>query len=249
MEPTQDGERSVMLRRVGDTQLVMAMYHTPAGMHPDDAAVQVLSGVLGDVPSGRLYKALVDNKKAVGAGMDPEEKHDAGFVVAYAQLSPDQNLEEAKQILLKTVENFVKEPPSKEEVERVKTRIAKNIELAFANSQAIALDLADYQAEGDWRMLFLERDRLKAVTPADVERVAKAYLKESNRTLGEFIPTKTPDRAEIPTAPVRPRRCAFCWACRSPRRARRWCSAIIPRARRRNCGGARCCKWRKCRKP
>jgi zinc protease len=202
VEPTQDGERSVMLRRVGDTQLVMAMYHTPAGMHPDDAAVQVLSGVLGDVPSGRLYKALVDNKKAVGAGMDPEEKHDAGFVVAYAQLSPDQNLEEAKQILLKTVENFVKEPPSKEEVERVKTRIAKNIELAFANSQAIALDLADYQAEGDWRMLFLERDRLKAVTPADVERVAKAYLKESNRTLGEFIPTKTPDRAEIPTAPA-----------------------------------------------
>jgi zinc protease len=84
----------------------------------------------------------------------------------------------------------------------VKTRIAKNIELAFANSQAIALDLADYQAEGDWRMLFLERDRLKAVTPADVERVAKAYLKESNRTLGEFIPTKTPDRAEIPTAPA-----------------------------------------------
>jgi hypothetical protein len=133
---------------VGDTQFVMAMYHTPAGMHPDDAAVQVLSGVLGDVPSGRLYKALVDNKKAVGAGMDPEERHDAGFVLASAQLSPDQNLEEAKQILLKTVEDFAKEPPSKEEVERVKTRIAKNIELAFANSQAIALDLADYAGGG-----------------------------------------------------------------------------------------------------
>jgi zinc protease len=202
VEPAQDGERSVTLRRVGDTQLVMAMYHTPAGMHPDDAAVQVLSGVLGDVPSGRLYKALVDNKKAVGAGMDPEERHDAGFVVAYAQLSPDQNLEEARQVLLKTVEDFAKEPPSKEEVDRVKTRIAKNVELAFANSSAIALDLADYQAEGDWRMLFLERDRLKAVTPDDVERVAKAYLKESNRTLGEFIPTKTPDRAEIPTTPT-----------------------------------------------
>jgi zinc protease len=202
VEPVQDGERSVTLRRVGDTQLIMAMYHTPAGMQPDDAAVQVLTGVLGDVPSGRLYKALVDNKKAVGAGMDSEERHDAGYVIAYAQLSPDQNLDDAKQILLKTVEDFAREPPSKEEVERVKTRIAKNVELAFANSQAIALDLADYQAEGDWRMLFLERDRLKAVTPEDVERVAKAYLKESNRTLGEFIPTKTPDRAEIPATPT-----------------------------------------------
>jgi zinc protease len=201
-EPTQDGERSVILRRVGDVQYVIAMYHTPAGMHPDDAAVQVLTGVLGDVPSGRLYKALVDNKKAVGAGMDSEEHHDPGDMFAYAQLSPDQNLEEAKQILLKTVEDFAKEPPSKEEVDRVKTRIAKNIELAFANSQAIALDLTEYAAEGDWRMLFLERDRLKAVTPEDVERVAKAYLKESNRTLGEFIPTKTPDRSEIPATPT-----------------------------------------------
>jgi zinc protease len=201
-EPAQDGERSVTLRRVGDTQYVMAMYHAPAGMHPDDAAVQVLTGVLGDVPSGRLYKALVDNKKAVAASMDSEELHDPGFIVASAQLSPDQNIDEARQILLKTVEDFAKEPPSKEEVERVKTRYQKYIELAFADSQRIALALTEYAAEGDWRMLFLERDRLAAVTPDDVLRVAKAYLKESNRTLGEFIPTKAPDRSEIPTAPT-----------------------------------------------
>lgn len=201
-EPAQDGERSVTLRRVGDTQYVMAMYHTPAGMHPDDAAVQVLTGVLGDVPSGRLYKALVDNKKAVAASMDSEELHDPGFIVASAQLSPDQNIGEARQILLKTVEDFAKEPPSKEEVERVKTRYQKYIELAFADSQRIALVLTEYAAEGDWRMLFLERDRLAAVTPDDVLRVAKAYLKESNRTLGEFIPTKAPDRSEIPAAPT-----------------------------------------------
>jgi len=202
VEPTQDGERSVTLRRVGDTQYVMLMYHTPAAMHPDDAAIQVLSGVLGDSPSGRLYKALVDNKKAVGAGMDTEERHDPGFLVAFAQLSPDQNLDDARQILLKTVEDFVKEPPSNEEVERVKTRIRKNIELAFANSSAIAMDLTEYAAQGDWRMLFLERDRLAKVTPDDVLRVAKTYLKASNRTLGEFIPTKTPDRAEIPPTPT-----------------------------------------------
>jgi zinc protease len=171
-------------------------------MHPDDPAIQVLTGVLGDVPSGRLYKALVNNKKAVGAGMDSQEMHDAGFVVATAQLSPDQNLDDARKILIDTVENFAKEPPSKEEVDRVKTRYQKYIELAFTDSKQIALVLSEYAAEGDWRMLFLERDRLAAVTPADVERVAKAYLKESNRTLGEFIPTKTPDRADIPPTPT-----------------------------------------------
>ena len=50
-------------------------------------------------------------------------------------------------------------------------------------------------------MLFLTRYETKAVTPADVSRVAKNYLKSSNRTLGEFIPTKIPDRAEIPATP------------------------------------------------
>jgi zinc protease len=201
VEPEQDGERSVTLRRVGDTQYVMAMYHMPAALHPDDAAIQVLCGVLGDVPSGRLYKALVDNKKAVAASMSSDELHDPGFMVATAQLSPDQNLDEARQILIKTVEDFAKEPPSKEEADRVKTRIQKYIELSMADTTRIALLLTEYASQGDWRMLFLERDRLAAVTPQDVERVAKAYLKESNRTLGEFIPTKTPDRAEIPPTP------------------------------------------------
>jgi zinc protease len=200
-EPAQDGERSITLRRVGDTQYVGAMYHIPAALHPDEAVIQVLGGVLGDVPSGRLYKALVDNKKAVGANMGTDELHDAGFIVATAQLSPDQNLDEARQILLKTVEDLTKEPPSKEEVDRVKTRIQKNIELAFANSQTIAMMLTEYAAQGDWRMLFLERDRLAKVTPEDVQRVAKTYLIESNRTLGEFIPTKAPVRAEIPPTP------------------------------------------------
>jgi zinc protease len=54
---------------------------------------------------------------------------------------------------------------------------------------------------GDWRLLFVTRDRIKNVTPDDVLRVAKTYLKESNRTLAEFIPTSQPDRAEIPPTP------------------------------------------------
>jgi len=201
VEPAQDGERSVTLRRVGDTQYVMALYHTPAATHPDDAPVQVLAGVLGDTPSGRLYKALVDNKKAVEANMGSAEYHDPGYIMATAQLQPTQSIDDARKILLDTIEGFVKEPPSKEEVDRVKTRLLKNIELAMANSQYVAMILTEYAAQGDWRMLFLERDRIKQVTPEDVLRVGKAYLKESNRTLGEFIPTKAPDRAEIPATP------------------------------------------------
>ena len=201
VEPTQDGERSITLRRVGDTQGVMAVYHVPAGSHPDAAALDVLAEVLGGRPSGRLYKALVDNKKAVGASMGMEELHDPGFLLASASLKLDQSLDEARQILLKTVEGLPTEAPSKEEVDRAKTRLLKNIELEMNDSQSVALDLSEYYSMGDWRLMFLMRDRIQAVTEADVLRVAKAYLKESNRTLATFIPTKVPDRAEIPATP------------------------------------------------
>jgi len=201
VEPTQDGERSVTLRRVGDTQGLIAIYHAPSGSHPDDPVLNVLSGILGEPRTGRLYKALVDNKKAVGATMGVADLHDPGFIIAQVQLKTDQSIDEARQILLKTVEGFLTEPPSKEEVERAKTRLLKNMELEMNDSGSVALDLSEYYSQGDWRLMFLMRDRIKAVTEADVARVAKAYLKESNRTLATFIPTKSPDRAEIPETP------------------------------------------------
>ena len=134
----------------------------------------------------------MDNKKAVGASMGVADLHDPGFIIASVSLKVDQSLDEARQILLKTIEGLPAEPPSKEEVERAKTRLLKNIELEMNDSQSVALDLSEYFSQGDWRLMFLMRDRIKAVTEADVLRVAKAYLKESNRTLASFIPTKSP---------------------------------------------------------
>lgn len=196
-EPVQDGERYVTLRRVGDVQAVLAMYHIPAASSADSAAIEVLSGILGDTPSGRLYKAIVDGKKGVASGMQTMQLHDPGFLAAFVVLRQEQPIEEAKQTLLKTLQEIVTEPPTKEEVERIKTKYLKQIELQMANTQSIALGLSEEISAGDWRLLFVSRDELKKVTEQDVVRVAKAYLKDSNRTLGEFLPTKTPDRAEI----------------------------------------------------
>jgi zinc protease len=200
-EPAQDGERFVALRRVGDTQSVLALYHVPAGPDPNTAVLEVIDGLLSDAPSGRLYKALVENKKAVSANAGVEELHDPGFFVASARLRTDQSLDEARDILLSTMEKLASEPPTKDEVERVKTRLAKQFELQMANTQSVALELSDWESQGDWRLLFLTRDRIKNVTPEDVARVAKAYFKQSNRTLAEFMPTAAPDRAEIPPPP------------------------------------------------
>lgn len=200
-EPTQEGEREVILRRVGSTQAVIAVYHIPSALHPDVPALNVLAQVLGAPQTGRLYKELVDTKKAVATYMEASDMHDPGYAEAYAQLKPDQSVDDAAQVLLKTVEDIATNPPSKEEVDRAKARILKNIDLAMANSQTVALMLGGDVGNGDWRLLFLNRDEVSKVTPEDVARVAKQYLKSSNRTLGEFIPTTAPDRAVIAAAP------------------------------------------------
>ena len=201
IEPTQEGERFVTLRRIGDIQGIIAVYHIPAALHPDMAPLEVMSQVLGAPQTGRLYKALVDTKKAVAVSMGADAMHDPGVELVFAQLKPDQSIDDVQQLLLKTVESLAAEPPTQEEVDRAKARIEKNIELALTDSQQVALMLGSYVGDGDWRSFYLMRDEVNKVTPADVTRVANAYLKPSNRTLGEFIPTKTPDRAEIPATP------------------------------------------------
>jgi zinc protease len=201
VEPTQEGERQVILRRVGNEQGILAVYHIPAALHPDIAPLEVLAQVLGAPQTGRLYKDLVDGKKAVSTFMYASEMHDPGFIMTYAQLKPDQSVDDAAQMVLKTVENLATNPPTQEEVDRAKARLQKNTEIALTNSQSVAIRLGGYIGDGDWRLLFLDRDEVAKVTPADVLRVAKAYLKPSNRTLGEFIPTGSPDRAEIAAAP------------------------------------------------
>ncbi len=158
-EPTQEGERSVMLRRVGNIQGIMVVYHIPAALHPDMAALDVMAQVLGAPQTGRLYKALVDNKKAVAASMSAGGMHDPGVALVFAQLKPDQSIDEAQQILLKTVEGLSAEPPTQEEVERAKSRMLKNIELALTNSQTMGMMLGGYVGDGDWREFFSDARR------------------------------------------------------------------------------------------
>ena len=209
VEPAQDGERFVELRRAGANQAVMVAWHAPALAHPDSAALEVLSGIMnspggrggGGGGTGRLYQALVANKKAVSVRMGYEELHDPGFILASATLSKDQSLEDARKTMLDTIANLASEPPTKEEVDRSKSRILQGMEMSMNNSQQLALGLSNMIAAGDWRLYFVNYDQIKAVTPEDVVRVAKLYFKPSNRTVGEFIPTSDADRTEVPAAP------------------------------------------------
>jgi zinc protease len=200
-DPTQDGERSVVLKRVGDVQVVISAYHIPAGSHPDYAPIGVLARILGAPTSGRLYKALIDSKKASYTGAYSYQWKEPGLLMTYAQVLKDKPLDDAKTTLLKTLDDFANNPPTQEEVDRAKNELIKNIELLFNSSERIGLTLSESIGAGDWRLLFLTRDRIKDVKVEDVKRVAEKYLKQDNRTVGTFLPTDKPERAEIPPAP------------------------------------------------
>jgi zinc protease len=200
-EPTQDGEREVVLRRVGDHQSVMMAFHVPSGSHPDSPALDVLSGILSEAPSGRLYKALVESKKAVNADAENYSLHDPGVEMFSATVAKDKSLEDAEKTMLSVIDGLIKEPPNKEEVDRAKTRILKNIDLELNNSERVGLALSEWGSMGDWRLIYLNRDRVEKVTPEDVARVAKQYLKADNRTIGRYLPAEKPDRSVIPPSP------------------------------------------------
>lgn len=199
-EPTQDGEREVTLRRVGDVQQVGMAYHIPSGLHPDFIACDVLVDLLTDAPSGRLYKALIDTKKASSQFGYTMQLKEPGLVYFGAEVLKTKSVDSVKNSMIETIEQFAKKAPTQEEVDRIKTKGIKNIELLLNNAQRVGVGLSEYIAQGDWRLLFHTRNQLEKVTVADVQRVAANYFKSANRTSGVFYPTEKPDRAEIPEA-------------------------------------------------
>lgn len=197
-DPAKSGERSVVVRRVGDTQMVGAAYHIPAGSHPDYAAIEVLNQVFGDTPSGRLHKVLVEGKLASVVYGFNFQWQDPGVSMYFAEVDKAADLAKTSEAMLAAVEDIDRTPITQEEVDRVKRNILKNIELSFNSSERIALQLSEWLAMGDWRLYFLHRDRIEKVSLEDVQRVAQQYFVRNNRTLGQFIPSETSERVEIP---------------------------------------------------
>jgi len=194
-EPVQDGERVVTLRRNGEVQVVGLIYHVSAAADPEFPATDAIGEILTDEPSGRLYVALVKSGLATSVSSNVLPLHDPGVIELTATVPVGKSVDVVRDKMIAIVEGFAKSKITDEEVARFKAKAKKGFKLAFANSNQIGVALSEYIAAGDWRLLFLQRDRIATLTAADIQKAAAAYLKSSNRTLGMFVPTKTPERA------------------------------------------------------
>ena len=200
-EPPQDGEKVTYVRRVGDSQWVGAAYHVPAGGDPEYPAVDALSVILEDEPAGRLYKNLVQTEMATTVTGASFALHDPGVMFFLVEVPKSKSIDEASDAFLNTLEKISETPITEQELARAKNSILKQRELRAGNTTALATELSEWAAQGDWRLYFLYRDRVEALALNDVQQVAERYLRRNNRTLGLFIPTDAPERVKVPSRP------------------------------------------------
>jgi len=201
IEPVQDGERQVTLRRAGDVAIVSLVYHGVAGADPDKVAEDAIVDILTNKPSGRLYKALVEKGIASEVTGTAYPMAEPGVMIFTAKTADKGTAKEIRDVMTRIVETLGETPITKEEIERWRASFSRDFDLVMAETAKAGIVLSEFAAMGDWRLLFLTRDRVKKTTAEDVARVARAYLKPANRTLGLFQPTKEPDRAPLPATP------------------------------------------------
>jgi zinc protease len=201
VEPVQDGERSVTVRRAGGTQFLGVGYHVAPSGHPDAAALALLQRVLVDAPSGRLYKALVETKLASRVEAEAVSNLEPGYRIFGAVVPKEQALEPTQEAMLKVLESLKSQPITDEEVARAKQAYSKQVDLAMNDTARLTIALTESMAAGDWRLFFVQRDLVEKTDAKAVQAVAEKYLKQTNRTLARFIPTDAPDRAEVPGTP------------------------------------------------
>lgn len=203
VEPVQDGERSVVLRRTGDVSLVSIAYHGLAGGDPDFVAEQALVEVLANKPAGRLYKALVEAGLVAEVSGTAYVWAEPGLLRLAAKVRADGNPESVRDRMIEVIEGLAqgKSPITDEELKRFQMAMRKRFELLMTQSDRIGVELSEWAALGDWRMMFMHRDRVEALTKEQVQSFAARFVKPANRTVGLFLPTKAPDRSPLPAMP------------------------------------------------
>ena len=198
VEPTHDGERSFQVRRAGDIQLVALAYRIPSALSRDADALSAAAFALGDTPTGRLHKALVEPGLAAQVFADAMALRDPGLILFGAVVKKGEPLEPVRARLLEVVEGLAAQPPTDEELTRYRQESETAFERALADPQQFGISLSEYIALGDWRLFFLARERAAAVSAQEIAAAAGRYFVRDNRGFGMFIPDDKPLRAEVP---------------------------------------------------
>ncbi|MEG3439630.1 pitrilysin family protein [Pannus brasiliensis CCIBt3594] len=191
VEPPQRETQEVTLKLVSQPWYLEG-YHRPALSHPDNAVYEVIATLMSDGRTSRLYKALVEDKQlalaAEGFNGFPGDKY-PNLMLFYTATAPNASIDETAKVLRAELERLKTEPVSEQELERVKNNLRADLLRGLDSNMGMARALLEYQVKtGDWRNLFKELDAYAAVTPEDIQRVARSTFTPENRTIGRILP-------------------------------------------------------------
>ncbi|MEO6861450.1 MAG: pitrilysin family protein [Microcoleus sp.] len=190
VEPPQTQTKEVTLK-LKTQPWYLEGYHKPAMNHPDNAIYEIIGSLLSSGRTSRLYKSLVEQQQlalaAQGFSGYPGEKY-PNLMLFYAQTAPGRTVDEVAVALSKEIDRLKTEPVSALELERVKTQARADLLRSLNSNMGMAFSLVDYQVKtGSWKNLFKELDAIAAVSPADIQRVAKETFRPENCTIGKLL--------------------------------------------------------------
>ncbi|HUE76868.1 MAG TPA: pitrilysin family protein, partial [Longimicrobiales bacterium] len=194
-EPAQTGERRIEVAFAAEPELLIG-WHIPDGHHDDGPALSVLARVLAGGKTGRLHRRLVQVDRlatSVSASTGPAFDGPRLFTIA-AQPMSGHSTAELEAAIYEEIERLRAEPPTDRELQRVRNQTEAGEVHRLSSNFGLAFQLVESAAVfGDWRETFRTGDRLSAVTPQDVRRVAAEYLVRSNRTVGVLVRPESGD--------------------------------------------------------
>ncbi|WPO77155.1 pitrilysin family protein [Flavobacterium sp. KACC 22761] len=190
IEPAQDGEKYVELKRAGDSKNVGALYHTASYADKDYAAIDALGEILTADPSGYLYKSLIETQKASNVYFWQPTVRDAGYIYFGVSVPNDKDVKETKEIVRTELDKIATTKYTDQDVSRAQAKIMKQLDAVKNNTISYAINMTEIIGAGDYRLGFLYRDAIEKLTKEDIQRVAEKYFRANNRTVGVFIPSK-----------------------------------------------------------
>jgi zinc protease len=204
VEPEQRGERRAVLRREAQLPFVAIGYHVPNLSDKDGAALEVLSAVLSGGESARMHRHLVYEKRLArdaGASYDLTTI-DPSLFMLYAQPLPGKSAARVEKELLAEVESVRTAAVSEHELTKAKNGLQAHFIFAQDSLFYQGLLLGQYETSATWRDIDTYLPKVLAVTPEDVQRVARLYLTATNRTVGTLDPLPVAPGERLPAEGV-----------------------------------------------
>lgn len=192
-EEAQWGEKRVVVHKATQLDRLMMAYHVPQVAHPDSFPLQILATILSTGKTSRLYDRLQERDQSVTyAAANSDETIDPGLFVLRAELKPGRALPAVERAIDDEIAKLQAEPVPDAELRKAKQLIEARYRLSNEEYLSQAMLLGLFETIDHYEYLGSFFDRLRAVTAAGVQRVARQYLRPGNRTVGYL---KNPDGA------------------------------------------------------